>query len=168
MALPYSFVDGRRLLSARYAVLFLILLPFLCRVCVQRLEKFISLLFGCLFLDVVSFLDFSYKLLSTSVDRLQIVVCKLSPPLLSFALVLLPFSLELIPVHGVPPIVVIAALVPARFGDFTLRSIEDNNRSREEIRRLTNQPLENAVDERASRYGILTLAHLRKRIRRQT
>src|ERR1700732_3896394 len=66
----------------------------------QRLHKFVSLTFCRFFRSAVTLLDLPDELLPLSTDDVQIVIRQFAPFFFHLTLVLLPFSFDLIPVHG--------------------------------------------------------------------
>jgi len=62
------------------------------------------LLFGIFFDDPISLLELTDKLFSLSVDDVKIVTSQVAPFLLRLTFELLPFSLDLIPIHLVRPL----------------------------------------------------------------
>src|SRR5437762_13601825 len=63
---------------------------------------FVQLLLGLVLADAVRVLDLADQLVALAGDLVQVLVGKLAPLLLHFALRLLPVSCDAIPVHVVP------------------------------------------------------------------
>jgi hypothetical protein len=69
----------------------------------QCLHKLVRLLLRGVFHVAVVMLNLSNELLAPAVDDVDIVIGELAPLFLDLAFVLLPFALNLIPVHDLPP-----------------------------------------------------------------
>src|ERR1700686_4684967 len=80
-----------------FAALFSILLS---TFSVNAVYELVSLLFCRIFRKPIALLDHSNKLLTFTIDHVEIIIGKLAPFFFDLSLVLLPFALNLIPVHN--------------------------------------------------------------------
>src|SRR6202022_912624 len=69
----------------------------------QSLHEFVRLVFCGILRGPITMLNPSDQLLTLTVDDVDIIVGKFAPLFLDLAFVLFPFSLNLIPVHDLPP-----------------------------------------------------------------
>jgi hypothetical protein len=63
----------------------------------------INVLASLILRKAISFLNFTFQLITTTVDHIEIIIGELAPFFLNFAFDLLPISLDPIPVHLTPP-----------------------------------------------------------------